>query len=282
PKEKPRAPPSAYVLFARREQAAVRQQLAAGTGRDRVRVAEFHKALSGKWNRLAAEELQAYKDEAQLLRKKYEQEMTLWGEARLTCHDAEGESVVDPRVSAVNHKRSSWVADELFPQARVNKIIRLDPSLARVTAAAARTMNLAAVLALRHFAGQVDMSRTSRGTLTKDDVASVFRRAGPEMKIFRNILYVLEDGEGGEHLGDEIDDGLQTTRFEAGTEPGGVNSGRLEQQHAHSPYCGYRGHLPRGMRSRKLPQCRPRQAGKKAAQASMQCADISSFFSVGR
>ncbi|KFG47323.1 HMG (high mobility group) box domain-containing protein [Toxoplasma gondii RUB] len=280
-----RAAPSAYFLFAKKEQATIRQQLANESGRERIPLGEVQKALSEKWRNISSAEREAYYEEARQKKQEYQQE-ALW-------HDKEAQEreTKHPTVSG-GHKRCLPDAGDLFPQARVNKIVKLDPTLARVTAVAARTMNLAMVLALRRFAALADSYRSGRSTLMQEDVFSMIRQGGAEMSIFQGVSYALDtdgssDDDGHVELSSRADDtfnnsaSAETIGGTSSDHPtwnkkrnkpptlNGDSAYRLEHARATRPNIG-KSVVP--MKGRKKP------SGSKG----MQCADISSFFSCTR
>ncbi|KEP59951.1 UNVERIFIED_CONTAM: HMG (high mobility group) box domain-containing protein [Hammondia hammondi] len=279
--KRPRAAPSAYFLFAKKEQATIRQQLVNESGRERIPLGEVQKALSEKWRNMSSAEREAYYEEARQKKQEYQQQ-ALWHK------EAQERETEHPTVSG-GHRRCLPDAGDLFPQARVNKIVKLDPTLGRVTAVAARTMNLAMVLALRRFAALADSYRSGRSTLMQEDVFSMIRQGGAEMAILQGVSYALDtdgssDDDGHVELSSRADDTFNNSASaetigdtssdhpiwnKKRNQPPALNDDsayRLENARATRPNIGK---SVVSMKGRKKP------SGSKG----MQCADISSFFS---
>nr|CEL70543.1 TPA: high mobility group (HMG)box domain-containing protein, putative [Neospora caninum Liverpool] len=275
--EKPRAPPSAYFLFLQKEHASIRQQLAQESGRDRIPLAEVQKAVSERWKSLSSAEREAYNEEARLRKQEHQQQVLR--------RDKEIRERATGDQKNPSYKRSLPDAADLFPQARVNKIVKLDTSRARVTAVAARTMNLAMVLALRRFAVLADSCRSGRSTLMQEDVFSMIRQGGADLAILQGVLYALDTDDSSD------DDGLMD--LASGTDDSFYNSTsadtvadhQTENKKRRLPNVlnddgAYRVENVKSTRPTNRKRVLPMKGRKKpSGSKGLQCADISSFFS---
>ncbi|XP_026189794.1 uncharacterized protein LOC113146499 [Cyclospora cayetanensis] len=185
--EAPKVPASAFALFCSRRRLEVKAALVEKNASQQPQLGDIQKELSTLWKELSPYDKQRWTEEFETLKAQRLQWQQL--------HQPEGECTEEPRPSTTTE----------FPQARIMRIARLTPSLKKLSAEGARSLNLATAAALRQFTVRSLSGRKNDKTLTMDDVLSMISRGGVPLKFLQECKYAVSD-EGGADVEEEPQD----------------------------------------------------------------------------
>lgn len=186
--EASKVPASAFALFCSRRRLETKKELEEKSPNHKAQLGEVQKALSVAWKELTAEEKQRWTEEFEELKEQ---------------HQRRQQEV--PQGLATDEAATSPVALE-FPQARVVKIVKLLPSVKKLSAEGARLLNMATAAALRQFVAWSISERANDKTLTLEDVLAMITRGGLPLKFLQECKYAIAGG-GTEELEELLDEG---------------------------------------------------------------------------